>query len=219
MPGMQSDADDRFVALLRGWCSGDEEALAVLLGEERDWICGLVRRRLGAALRGRAETQDVVQDAVVEVLRSGPRILTRDRAAFRALLARIVENTLRDAHDRHTAARRDLRREVPLDSRSTIVLDKSLRSVTHVSEAAVREEERALIRCAIELLEPIDREIVLLRGYRELEFAECARLLGIAVSTAQMRFARAVPRLARMVARLRAGQVDAGDPGPAPGVA
>lgn len=215
---MQSDADDRFVALLRAWRGGDDEALAVLLDEERDWICRLVRRRLGAGLRGRSETQDVVQDAVVEVLRSGPRILTRDRAAFRALLARIVENTLRDAHDRHTAARRDLRQEVPLDSRSTIVLDPSLRPVTAVSEAAVREEERALIRCAIELLEPIDREIVLLRGYRELEFADCAEQLGIAVSAAQMRFARAVPRLAKTVARLRAGVVDAGDDEPGSGL-
>ncbi|MBK8974633.1 MAG: sigma-70 family RNA polymerase sigma factor [Planctomycetes bacterium] len=198
---------DSFVELLGRWRAGDPAALGELLRGELPWIEGIVRRRLGPLLRQRGDTRDFVQDAVIDVLRDGPRLIVRERAEFRAVLARIVENNLRDAHDRHSAGRRDVRREVPLSSRSSIVLDPSLRSATQPGDAAARDEERALIRLAVELLAPDDRAIIVLRGYRELEFHECAERLGIGVKAAQMRFARAVPRLARKLEQLRRGDL------------
>lgn len=200
-------APDDFVALLHRWSAGDESALATLLHEELPWICDLVRARLGPHLRQRGETWDFVQDAVVDVLRDGPRFLLRDRNAFRALLARIVENNLRDAQDHQAAQRRDPRRQDALPSRSSIVLDPRLQAHTKPSEAVAKAEERAMIRLAVELLEPADREIVLLRGYRELEFAECAAQLGIGIKAAQMRFARALPKLGKKIQQLQSGDL------------
>jgi len=59
--------------LLRRWHAGDEEALGRLLERELPWVRRLVHRRLGPLLRRSGETQDFVQEAMVEVLRYGPR--------------------------------------------------------------------------------------------------------------------------------------------------
>jgi len=72
------------------------------------WIQKQVRLRLGSKLRAKGETCDYVQDAVVQFLHYGPRIMISSDRQFRALLARIVENALCDKHDWFTARRRDM---------------------------------------------------------------------------------------------------------------
>lgn len=197
-----------FSQLLERWCAGDADALAALLEQELPWIRAHVSARLGGLLRRAGDTQDFVQEALVDVLEAGPRFVVAERRHFRGLIVRIVENTLRDQHDRFTAARRDLRREASLASPTTLHLDPSVRAVTRPSEAAARGETGAWVRLALELLDADDRRIILLRGYRELEFKDVAAELGTSVKAAQMRFARALTRLARKLERLQAGRLD-----------
>jgi RNA polymerase sigma factor (sigma-70 family) len=64
------------------------------------------------------------------------------------------------------------------------------------------------VRLALELLDPRDRDVVLLRQWKELSFAEIAEELGISESGARMRFQRALPKIAKQVAALREGRVD-----------
>jgi RNA polymerase sigma-70 factor (ECF subfamily) len=78
---------------------------------------------------------------------------------------------------------------------------------TRPSAAADRNEKRAWIRLALELLDTADRDVVLLRQWDGLSFAEVGERLGIREDAARMRFERAVARLARLVARLRAGEI------------
>ena len=103
---MADDAAET-VTLLQRWHAGDRAALDTLLARDMPWIREHVERRLGQLLRAKGEADDYVQDAVIEVLRYGPRFLIADRERFRGLLARIVENTLRDQHDWYTAKRRE----------------------------------------------------------------------------------------------------------------
>ena len=58
-------------------------------------------------MRREGDTQDFVQEALIEVLRDGPRFAVDNVDAFRALLARIVENTLIDRQRYMHRARRD----------------------------------------------------------------------------------------------------------------
>jgi len=197
-----------FSQLLERWCAGDGEALAALLEQELPWIRTLVRRRLGGLLRRAGDTQDYVQEALLDVLRLGPRFVVAERRHFRGLIARIVENTLRDQHERFTAARRDLRREASLGSPTTLHLVPGARPATRPSDAASRSETGAWVCLALELLEPDDRRIIVLRGYRELEFKEVAADIGTTVKAAQMRFSRALQRLARKLEELQAGRLE-----------
>jgi RNA polymerase sigma-70 factor (ECF subfamily) len=193
--------------LLRRWHAGDEAALADLMAKELPWMRYHVHRRLGPMLRRRGDTQDFVQDAMLAALRYGPRFVVADARQLRALLGRIVENVLRDAHERHTAGRRDIAREEPLPTDSVIDFTAAPRAATTPSEAASANEWRGLVRLALELLSPADREILLLRQWHELAFEAIGERLGLTANAAQMRFARALPRLVDKVRELQTGLV------------
>ncbi|MFO1078798.1 MAG: sigma-70 family RNA polymerase sigma factor [Planctomycetota bacterium] len=197
--------DDHTVELLRQWHGGDRGALELLLQRDLPWIRDHVSRRLGDQLRRRGDTQDFLHDAVIEVLNYSPRFQAVSRDQFRRLLAQIVENMLRDQRDYFARKRRDLAREQALPADSVLQLDPRVRSVTRPSQAAERQEEAAWLRLALELLDPEDREVILLRQWENLEWAEIGARVGISEDGARMRFQRALPRLSKKVEALRRG--------------
>jgi RNA polymerase sigma-70 factor (ECF subfamily) len=201
--GMDQSDDTRM--LLMRWHAGDRKAIDALLARDLPWICELVRARLGPLLRARGETMDYVQDALLDVLGYAPRFVTDDRERFRALVARIIENHLRDAHDHHSAARRSIARERPVPNDSVIDLDRPSDSVTQPGSIAEAHERESWVRLALELLEAEDRQVLLLRQWQGLEFAEIGALMGLSPDGARMRFQRALPKLAQKLASLHAG--------------
>jgi RNA polymerase sigma-70 factor (ECF subfamily) len=191
--------------LLLRWHGGDQQAFADLLRRDLPWIGAHVRRRLGAELRQLGETDDFVQEVVVDFLRNGPRLVLSDREQLRAFLARVVENVIVDQHHFHHAARRDVRRAEALPSDSMLELDAGTAS-GKPSEAAARDEERGWIRIALELLGAEDRQVILMRDWQELGFGQIGERLGLSEAAARMRYVRALPRLAQTVRRLQERQ-------------
>lgn len=203
-PAMSAEPLDT-ADLLQRWHGGEKHALEALLQRDLPWIEAFVRKRLGPLLRGKAETVDYVQDAVVEVLRYGPRFVCSDRDRFRALLARIVENTLRDKHDWHRARRRAAERETALPSESVLDLDGSAERPSRVCEQREREQ---WIRLALELIDPDERQVILLREWEQLSFEEIGAKLSCSEEAARKRFTRALPRLVERVRDLQAGRIE-----------
>ncbi len=215
---MSGERPPHSVELLRSCHQGDGAALTALVADNLDWIRGQVRRRLGQMLRRREDSQDIVQDALVTLLREGPKFLIGDQQQFRALMARLVENQIRREFDFHTAGRRDLRREVvPGDSATVITLDGTAAATGTPSVAATEAEARATMALALELLDPDDRLVILRREYQGQSFAAIAQEFGSTEDAARMRLTRALPKLAQKVMQLRQGQVTrALDEPPAP---
>lgn len=199
---------DETLRLLQRLHRGEEAALRLLLERDMDWIRGQVHRRLGPRLRGHAETQDFVQEAALRALRYGPRFLVSDQGRFRALLARIVENVLRDAAD-HIDAEKRGGGAVPVPDESLAVpLDQNAASITSPSQAAQRNEERAWLEIALELLEAEDRQVIRLREWERMEFEAIGARMALTPDAARMRFHRALARLARKVEQIRKGGLD-----------
>jgi RNA polymerase sigma-70 factor (ECF subfamily) len=196
-------------ALLHRWHAGDEAALHELLEQHLPWIRIHVRQRLGPALRAKEETSDLVQDALIEFLRYGPRFEVANEAHLRFLLGRVAENVLRDRHDYFTRLRRKAAREEPLGDDSVLVLDGSAREATQPDAALEKKQWQAWVRLALELMEPEERAILVMREWEELEFAEIGSRLSIAPDAARMRFQRALPRLADKIRQLQRGSIDA----------
>lgn len=202
-----SDAAAATQDLLRRWHDGDEQALARLVELHLPWLETYVDRRLGAFLRTQGEPADFVQDAVLDFLRHAPRFQVRDADQLRGLLARVVENTLRDRNDWFRAKRRDLNRNAPLPSESVLSLDPALATGTTPSTNASRTEMRDWVRLGLELLEPEDRKVILRREYEDRSFVEIGDELGMTANAVRMRWVRAVARLADTVRRLRQGSL------------
>jgi RNA polymerase sigma-70 factor (ECF subfamily) len=185
---------------------GDATALHQLVADHLPWIEAQVRRRLSPVARRDGDTQDFVQEALLDVLRDGPRFCIDDPAAFRALLARIVENNLVDRVRYLHRAQRDCRRQRGLPSDSVIQLDAPRRSVTEPPVHAARSEQQEWLRLAVELLPADDRAVIRLRDWDGLTFPQVGEKLGIAEEAARKRYRRALPKLAEKLDLLQRGQ-------------
>lgn len=202
-----TDAADPTPTLLQRWHGGDESALAELVAAHLGWLRGHVERRLGAFLRARGEADDYLQDAILDFLRDGPRFQVRDGAQFRALLGRIVENTLRDKNDWFRAKRRHLGSNITLARDSVLPLDPALQNSSTPSRDATRTEVRDWVRLGLELLEAEDRKILLAREYEDRSFVQIGDELGMTANAVRMRWVRAVARLAEVMQDLQAGRI------------
>lgn len=196
------------ILLLERWHSGDETALHQLLEEELPWFREHVSRRLGPILRQVGDVDDFLQEAMLRVLRSGPRFRVSDRGNFRGLMAVLIENTLRDQVQFHQRGRRDRRveREVPRDS--LLDLDPPRQDVTRPSVAVSKSEEAAWMHLAVECLPPLDGEIVRLRAWQDLPFGEIATAVGLKENATRTRYQRALGKMAKNFVQLRSGALD-----------
>ena len=186
---------------LKRWHAGDASALDELVATHLPWVRAQVECRLGKALAALCEAEDLVQQAFIGFLRSGPRFLLADADEFRALMLRIVENTIRKQHRDAHRIKRDAAREEPLPSAS--VLDLRC-GATRPSAAVARDEHRAWVQLALELIDDDARALIQLRQWEGLSFADVGARLGIAEDAARMRFQRALVALGRMLREVRA---------------
>lgn len=203
MPGQPSQT----LILLNRFHAGDRAALQELVTRHLDYVRAQIHGRLGADFRGRMDTQDLVQDVLVDVLQDGPRFKLEDEEAFRKVLARIVENTICDKHRYLRREARDVRRERAQATDTILNLDPPDRSVTRPSQAADSNEREAWVRLALEFLDPLDRQAIWLREFEEKSFREVGEALGVSEEAARKRFTRALPQLAQRVAELRDGRL------------
>jgi RNA polymerase sigma factor (sigma-70 family) len=193
--------------LLARWHAGDAVSLDDLLRQELPFVRQLALRRLGERARTRLDASDCVQEAVIDFLRYGPRVVPADQHQFRGLLARIVENNLHDHDDWFRARRRQAAREQPLDSAAVLSLDPAMAQPSSPSTGASRDEQRAWVRLALELIEPRDRRLLVRRDWDRASFAEIGAELGIDENAARSRWVRAVGRLADRIVELRSGRL------------
>lgn len=195
---------------LKRWNDGDPQGLEALIERHLPWIHAHVRKRLGMKLRKKTESSDVVQDAMVQFLKYGPRIAVNSDASFRALLIRIVENALRDRNDWFRAKRRAASVERPIASDTVLYIDPPKEQVKTPSVGVQKNEREAWIRLGLELLSPDDRRIIILRQWESLPFKEIAIQLDITAEAARMRHNRAVGRLSEQIGSMRRGDQAAG---------
>lgn len=193
---------------LKKWSRGDSDGVEALLERHLPWIRNHVRKRLGPVLRQKAETEDFVQNAVIEFLRYGPKILLSSEDHFRALLVRIVENTIRNQNKWFCAQRRRMSRERPIASDTVLCLDPPDSDVPTPSRLAARNEDEAWVRLALEFLDAADRDVIVLRQWERLSFPEIGERMDISADAARMRHNSAIGRLGKIIWKLRYGKLD-----------
>lgn len=180
--------------------AGDRTALSSVLQRLQPQLLRMIDLRLDRALRRRLEAGDVVQETFLEVARRFDEWNADPRCPFHVWVRLIGAKTLTDARRRHFGSqRRDVAREQALGERLSIssanAADYFVASQTSPSQAATREESREILLRALDELDELDREILVLRSFEDLSNEDAALELGIEPATASKRFARALTRL------------------------
>jgi RNA polymerase sigma factor (sigma-70 family) len=125
------------------------------------------------------------------------------------LLGKIVENVVADKYDWFTAQRRTMARERPLPPDTILNLDPPASKQKTPSQISHEHEQEAWLRLGIELLDPSEREVIILYHWEEQSFIQIGKMLGISDVGARKRYIKASFRLDEIIRELRSGEIDA----------
>ncbi|MCA8955840.1 MAG: sigma-70 family RNA polymerase sigma factor [Planctomycetes bacterium] len=154
----------------------------------------VIEERMGAALRGRVNAEDIWQEVLLHAWRDRADCRWAGLASFRRWLLGIIDNRIHDARDFFGAAKRDGRRERPIaratGTEGSAWLTEPMRSTTP-SRVAVRHEEADHIRQTLAGMPEDLREVLRLRLFENRTMEEVADSLGIGLSAAKHRYRKA----------------------------
>ena len=208
---MEIDAveTDRLLQLAAG---GDRESWGALLTRYGDRIARLITLRLDRRLQGRIDAADVIQEIYLEAWRHLPEYVRNSQLPFYLWLRGLACNKLLELHRHHLGVKmRDAHREQASywastpDTTSVALSSLLVDSTTSPSRAAVRSEVHERLQQAIDGMDAIDREVLVLRHFEQLTPAETAQVLAIEEKAAGMRYLRAIRRLRQVLDQLPGG--------------
>jgi RNA polymerase sigma factor (sigma-70 family) len=181
-PTPQLESTQELLSLVR---QGDREALDRLFARCLPPLRRWARGRLPAAARGALDTQDLVQDTVVNSLRRLDRFDSRHEGALQAYLRQAVLNRIRDE------ARRFTRRPPAAELTDSYEADAA-----SPLDIAIGREGVARYEAALQQLRPSDREAIIGRLELQHDYQELALILGKPnANAARVAVTRALARL------------------------
>jgi RNA polymerase sigma-70 factor (ECF subfamily) len=155
--------------LMVDFSRGQADAFSVLFTRYKQPVFGFFRRRVTDP----AQAEELTQENFLAVLRAAARY--QPDALFRTYLYAVGFKILRDYRRKTTFRATFLGEQLP--DREPVIEDAI--------------EAKALIRDAVGKLERLDREILLLREFEQLSYAEIADLLCLPLNTVRSRLFRA----------------------------
>jgi RNA polymerase sigma-70 factor (ECF subfamily) len=196
-------SSDEAMQAVRSAAGGDPKPWGELLERHRERLRRMVSLRLDLRLQGRVDASDIMQEAFLEASRRREEYARPEEPMpFYLWLRFLVCQKIQESHRRHLGSRgRDAGREVSLyrgsmPGASTAALAaRLLGRDTSPSQAAIRAERKLRLQQALNEMDPIDREVLVLRHYEQMNNNEAALVLGLDKSAASKRYARALVRL------------------------
>jgi RNA polymerase sigma-70 factor (ECF subfamily) len=216
------------IELLSRARAGEAEALGELCALYRNYLRMIVRTGLGPRLRERLELSDVVQEALVEVVRQFPQFTGQNEAALVGWLRRLVGQKLADLGRYHSRTKRTgAGTTLPLDAPfepggqaragdgGGRLLDMLSLSQTSPSEVASRRELIVLLADALEALPEQEADILWLHHAEGLSFEVIGERIGLSRKSARGIWARGLKRLKRTLEGPPGGSLRYDDGSPA----
>ena len=189
-------------AALEAARQGDRTQLEELLAHHRERLRRMVQFRMDRRVQGRVDASDVIQEAYAEAFTRLDEYARDASVPFYVWLRFLTNQKLAQVHRQHLGVQaRDAARDVPLGGGATasetsaMLATQLVGQLTTPSEAAVRAEAQAQLQAALEDMDDVDREILVLRHFEQMTHVETAAALEITESAATSRYVRALQRL------------------------
>lgn len=218
-PGEHEASDEEIAALTTRLNDGDAEALAQLFSIYWERLHRMVHFRLDQRLRGRVDPDDILQEAYLAARQRIDSFAAEKSNTVFVWLRLLVGQTMIDVHRRHLGSKmRDAKQEVSLNkfaspmASSVSMSMHLLGGLTSPSQAAIKAEVATMLDQILADMEPMDREVLVLRHFEELTNKEVSELLGIQRSTASNRYVRALQKLKGIMTRIHGEDGDGAPP-------
>jgi RNA polymerase sigma factor (sigma-70 family) len=187
-PGQRPATDDTSstIHIVERARRGDRSAVQVLIERASPVVRRWARGRLPSYARNGANTEDVMQDVVVRMLKNIKRFRRLTVGGLQAYLRQSVVNRIRDLV--RGSKRHGVSVELPEDLRD---------DMPSPLEAAIRRERLDRFLAALQRLRPADRQVIVWRVELGYTVEEIAPRLGTSKAAAGMTVSRAMARLAK----------------------
>ncbi len=200
----QTDAAEREV--VRRALAGDRRAFDELLESYRPRLRRMIELRISTELRARVDASDVIQETFLEASERLADYATQPKTSFFLWVRYLARQRLVSLYRHHVDVKaRDARRELSIYNRpggsSAGIASRLVGNWTSPTKATERAEITRVVEEALEALDPIDREVLVLRHFEQLSNREIAAELDLDVSAASKRYIRAVGRLRTVIER------------------
>jgi RNA polymerase sigma-70 factor (ECF subfamily) len=178
----------------------DSDSLVGVIESCRSYLLLVAERAMAPDLRAKEAASDLVQEALTEAQREAGRWTGRAEVTdeLRAWLRRFLMHKIAHAARRYRGTgKRRLGREVPL---ATVEADPAMAETlvadqTSAGTRAVRREEEAALRSALDRLPERMSQAVLWRHIEDCSFDEIGRRLGCSNVAARKLWLKALQRL------------------------
>jgi RNA polymerase sigma-70 factor (ECF subfamily) len=183
--------------LVRHAQAGELAAYGELFARYYPRVRALVRQRIDQGMRKDIDSDDLLQEAMLDAIRGFERFEVRSRRELIGWFARIIENRMRSVGRHMHAQKRDRAKEVPLGyvadylEQSNADFQPQADTPGPQQLATEREEVERLQECLDELEED-QRRVLLLRHRHNLSWGTIAQELGRpSADSARMQYTRA----------------------------
>ena len=191
--------------------AGDRHALNELCSRYMQRVVVAVRIRLGAKLREKMQSSDIVQQVMLDAFRKVKSFEFRTDGAFLHFLNKLVENRIRDEADRFEAKNREPAREIALDwgrsAQSGNPLEIKDFAARSPSDLAVLGEELGQLEKAMDRLgekSTEQRDLLVAVKIEGRTYQELAEEQGTSEDAVRMRVKRAMIELTKIFKNLDA---------------
>jgi RNA polymerase sigma-70 factor (ECF subfamily) len=198
---LMSDSDATN-ALIAQAARGEHQAANALFARFHDRLLRMLRLRIDRRLNGRVDPEDILQELYLDASQRLPDFAARPPTSFFLWLRFLAAQKLIDAQRHHLGVdKRNAELEVSIyrgtmpEATSASLAAQLLGRLTSPSLAAIRAETQLRVQEVLNGMDPIDREVLVLRHFEHLSNNEVAELLALSKAAASKRYVSALRRL------------------------
>ncbi len=188
---------------------GDQQAASALFARHHEQLLRMIRLRMDRRLNGRVDPEDILQEALLDASQRLPDYAQQPSGTFFVWLRLLAAQKLIDAQRHHLGVgKRSAELEVSLyrgpmpEATSASLAGQLLGRLTSPSQAAIRAEAQLQVQEVLNAMDPMDREVLVLRHFEHLSNNDSAELLGITKAAASKRYVSALRRLKEILSQV-----------------
>lgn len=179
-------ADDQLVA---AYANGNNEAFDALLNRHKDRVFSYILH----IVKDREQAEDIFQETFVKAIMTIKQGRYTDSGKFSAWISRIAHNLIIDFYRQEKAEN-----TISTDSDVTDMLNRRDLAENNIEDRLVSEQIQEDVRRIIDALPESQREVLMMRYYRDMSFKEIAEATNVSINTALGRMRYAILNMRRI---------------------
>ena len=182
----QSITDDKLVA---SYAKGNNEAFDILLKRHQDKVFNYIFK----IVKNEDIANDIFQDTFVKAIMTIKQGRYTENGKFPAWISRIAHNLIIDYYRQEKSENMQ-----SCDVEDVDILNKKELSEETIEDVIITDQIYSDVKHLVKILPDLQREVLLMRYYKNMSFKEIAEATGVSINTALGRMRYAILNMRRI---------------------